>query len=244
MTLDTAATPGPDRIESLQIMRGLAATSVMMFHFTAANLIFREVYPSFAGALHYGFLGVEAFFVISGFVIPHAMAEAGYRLRADATTFFLRRLVRLEPAYLVSILFALVIGFVAAHAPGYRGAPFVIEPVRWLLHVAYLVPWFGRDWLNSAYWTLAIEFQYYLAMIVAAPLLIAPGRWKPRVFLLGVLALSTMFEDSRLIFYFLPFFGLGFVAFLLLHARMRIAKAAIWAMAFAAYGRRCAAISA
>src|ERR1035441_2897196 len=47
----------------------------------------------------YGWLGVEIFFVISGFIIPYSLYKAGYRV-SDFTRFLLKRIARLDPPYL------------------------------------------------------------------------------------------------------------------------------------------------
>ena len=80
-----------DLIISVEYLRGLAALSVTWFHLTntySLNWV-RE-----SGSL--GWLGVEAFFVISGFIIPYSLHRSGYTLR-DFPNFMLRRIVRLEP---------------------------------------------------------------------------------------------------------------------------------------------------
>jgi peptidoglycan/LPS O-acetylase OafA/YrhL len=95
----------------------------------------------------YGFLGIAVFFGISGFMIPLSMTRSGY----SPAKFILRRLVRLEPVYLVSV--ALVI-FSAIILSPFNGVP--IPPgLSWsaLLHVAYIAPWFETAWLNPVYWS-------------------------------------------------------------------------------------------
>jgi peptidoglycan/LPS O-acetylase OafA/YrhL len=106
------------RLESIQIMRGIAATMVMVHHFTYANPGFAAAFPTFTGLFRYCWLGVWMFFVISGFVIPYAMYSMNYRISDDAWPFLLRRIVRLEPAYIVSVFVAFALTFVATRTPG------------------------------------------------------------------------------------------------------------------------------
>ena len=203
----------------------------MLFHFTTANHFVLGI-PALMAVFNYGYLGVEIFFVISGFVIPYAMASEGYRFAADARTFFMRRIVRLEPAYLTSVVLAIALAYASSHTPGFRGRPFDIDPVTVAAHVAYLVGIFGKEWVNPVYWTLAVEFQYYIAMIVFAPLLISGVRSRATLFLAAVFLLSLVPTDRDLIFVHLPFFALGFVAFLYHGARMPRFPLILWAMAF------------
>ena len=111
------------RLESIQIMRGIAATMVMVHHFTYANPKVAALFPAFTGLFRYSSLGVWMFFVISGFVIPYAMYSMNYRISDDAWPFLLRRIVRLEPAYIVSLFVAFALSFIAERTPGYGGQP-------------------------------------------------------------------------------------------------------------------------
>jgi peptidoglycan/LPS O-acetylase OafA/YrhL len=201
------------RLESVQIMRGIAATMVMIHHFTYANPTFAGYFPAFTGLFKYCSLGVWMFFVISGFVIPYAMYSIDYRIGRDAWPFFLRRLVRLEPAYIVSVFVAFALTFAAARTPGYGGPP---EPsVRdFLLQFLYLCQWFHIPWLIDPAWTLAIEFQFYLFMLLAAPLLLSRSMPVKILFFAAMLAASLLVTDKRALFHYLPYFAIGFVVFL------------------------------
>ena len=67
------------RNETVDALRAAAALSVCFFHFTHGQSYFQDVsIVRPAGA--FGWLGVEVFFVISGFIVPYSMARAGYRL--------------------------------------------------------------------------------------------------------------------------------------------------------------------
>ena len=56
----------------------------------------------------WGWAGVEVFFVISGFIIPFTLWQSGYRLKNYAR-FILKRIIRLDPPYLLSILLAIAL---------------------------------------------------------------------------------------------------------------------------------------
>src|SRR5215467_12962304 len=67
------------RLPTLDALRGLASLAVMWFHFT------KHAMPEIGdGALRltgkYGWLGVQVFFVISGFVIPYSLQRANYSI--------------------------------------------------------------------------------------------------------------------------------------------------------------------
>ena len=108
--------------------------------------------------------------MISGFVIPWSLHRSGYQLH-DFHRFVLKRLLRLEPPYLVAL--ASVVAFAAFYA-WVKQRPFPPEEHWWLqvaLHLGYLTRFFGFDWLNDLYWTLAVEFQFYLLIGLVFPLL-------------------------------------------------------------------------
>ena len=155
------------RLESVEFARGLAALAVCVFHFTKYlwpdDSVIRTV-----GS--FGWAGVESFFVISGFIIPYALQRSGYRLSSFAR-FVAKRYVRLAPPYLAAVALALVLWVVSGSMPGFRGEPFQFETGRVLAHALFLNDFLGIPWLNPVFWTLAIEFQYYLAIGILFPLL-------------------------------------------------------------------------
>lgn len=140
-------------------MRGLAALSVAWFHLT------NQYHDWVASTGSWGWLGVEAFFVISGFVIPFSLAGDWQRRGGRALPLFLaRRLVRIEPPYLASVLIVVLLNYAAANAPGFQGRPPNVSAAQVLAHTAYLIPLTPYEWLQPVYWTLAFEFAFYLAM--------------------------------------------------------------------------------
>ena len=221
---------GSERQESVEILRGIAAFSVMWFHLVNGNASF----PAGDGWLRasgaYGYLGVQLFFVISGFVIPYSLARRNYRIAADGLGFLGRRLVRIEPAYLVSVALMVVLQVASALTPGSGAAMPASElAASMVLHVAYLAPWFHVPWLSPVYWSLAIELQYYVVMLFAAPLLLSKRRTCVSLVLLAAAILPLLIDDERLLLRYLPLFGLGFIRFLAFRRVLTVAELAGWA---------------
>ncbi len=117
-----------------------------------------------------GYYGVDAFFVLSGFLITALLlAEWGASGRIGLRRFWGRRARRLLPAL---FLLVAVIGVVMATLPGVFGAPAAFENALWtvfygsnwyLIHAG--VPYFSLSsqpspWTHT--WSLAIEEQFYL----------------------------------------------------------------------------------
>ncbi len=116
--------------------------------------------------LHKGAFGVQMFFVISGFIV--AMPFLKHHLLGDKRPplgkYFLRRLTRLEPPYIVSMIVAAVLVIVVNTKP----VGDTIEHA--LVSIAYLhAAVYGREsTVNGVAWTLEIEVQFYLLMPLLA----------------------------------------------------------------------------
>lgn len=140
------------RLLWVELGRGFAALAVVLYH--ASRLMQEPQYSGrpFAEKLFgLGFLGVDFFFVLSGFIILHVhYSDIG---RPDrALRYGWRRVARIFPTYWFVLGFALLVNLLlqsnkAPLAPG------------WLLNEMLLAP--GRDlWLNPA-WTLRHELIFY-----------------------------------------------------------------------------------
>jgi len=177
------------RFHNVDALRGLASLAVCWFHLTNGNVDFLpESTLKLSGA--YGWLGVEVFFVISGFIIPYALWQSGYQL-SHYFRFLYKRIVRLDPPYIVSLAVVISLAYLSYISPGFRGEKPDYSYMQILLHLGYLNMFFDYPWINIIYWTLAIEFQYYLLIGLIFPLLIARKTWVRwgTYILLGMLSL-------------------------------------------------------
>lgn len=168
-----AVAPGaeqPARLEGLDLLRGLAALAVCWFHLIGYgnNNPSFEVPEVVKWSAMYGWLGVPCFFVLSGFVVPLSMQRARYRL-SRFHRFLLRRIVRLDPPYLATVLLCLAIPLLASRMPWFK--PVNVTAPQVLAHFGYANAVLGYEWLNPVFWTLAIELQFYLAIGLCFPLI-------------------------------------------------------------------------
>lgn len=160
-----------DRTAILDPLRGLAALGVVLFHFGAAILPTIANNP-IAGPLVLGKLGVQVFFVISGFVIPLALHRMRYTYR-DMGTFMAKRFVRIAPPAYVSALIMVVFHYISLW---YKGTPiagsgiYSIDVPTILTNLTFSAMYFDTPWLNFAYWTLTIEFEFYILIALVFPL--------------------------------------------------------------------------
>lgn len=162
------------KIPVVEYLRGLASLAVAWLHVTYVYGLDGASWVSACGSL--GWLGVDVFFVISGFIVPYSIARAYpcYRI-ADFPHFCLKRLARLEPPYIVSLALALVVVYASPLAPGFQGQPFDLTFGQVAAHFFYLIPFTHFAWLQGVYWTLVYEFVFYLLIGVAFPLVCTRG---------------------------------------------------------------------
>lgn len=146
-------TLGRVHLPSLQVLRAVAALMVVAHHISSGVSVFvHPVHPAVAGLLDYGFLGVDLFFVLSGFIITHVHFTDSPGL-SSAARFVRRRVFRIYPPY-VPIALAMV--GVLMLAPGVSHAERDIS----LASSLFLVPSAGAPALYVA-WTLIHEMLFY-----------------------------------------------------------------------------------
>ena len=148
------------RYPGLDLLRALAIVWVMFFH----SWVVGGLPPEWAWLSRYGWMGVDLFFVLSGFLIGGqvlAPLSRGEPLRFG--DFYLRRAFRILPAYWVVLALYVCV-------PAWREAP-LLEPLwKFLLMVMNL----GNDYSRSAFshaWSLCVEEHFYLAFPLLAWLL-------------------------------------------------------------------------
>ncbi|HUB95400.1 MAG TPA: acyltransferase [Stellaceae bacterium] len=172
--------PRREDIPSLTGLRGVAATIVLLYH----TRVFTEpVWVGFPDVLlQRGYLAVDLFFILSGFIIAHVYGATFVdRVTAkDYWTFLRARFARIYPMHLVALVILLpLLG---------RAADF--QPHDLLLSLALLngVWMFHQGWNHPA-WSVAAEFHTYVVFPFAAGLLLKQP--KRRVF--AIVAAAILF---------------------------------------------------
>ena len=197
---------------SLDFLRGIAALSVFLFHIGINNKL--KFSSGFKDLSNNGHLGVQIFFVISGFIIPYSMKKGNYNL-SKIKTFFIKRLVRLHPPYLISMFLIFLINLIFHQSPYFNEALIKINITEFFSHFLYLNGLLNLKWLNQVYWTLAIEFQFYV-FISLFFLLLDKDFWIWILILLILLFSSIVFPFHNLLTLHLPFFLIGISLFRLI----------------------------
>ncbi len=156
-------------IPEIDSLRFIAITSVFMFHLhgeLSQNLRHHAVIESRYSFLSYLLVnadrGVRLFFVISGFILglPFARQRLLNGNTVSLGKYYLRRLTRLEPPYILSFLIAITLYGIYTHGLGITGNYFkhVIAGVLYSNNLIY------RDMnpVNCVTWSLEVEIQFYI----------------------------------------------------------------------------------
>lgn len=169
--------------EDIDALRGLAVLSVVIYH------AFPDILPG-------GFIGVDVFFVISGYLITSIMLLSINRGDFSLKQFYARRIRRLFPALITVLIFVLGIGWLVLLPEEYQqlGAH-VARSVIFLLNFE-LINEVGYFDVESHYkplvhlWTLSVEEQYYLLWPLIILLFLKIN--KHPVYLLGLLFITSL----------------------------------------------------
>jgi peptidoglycan/LPS O-acetylase OafA/YrhL len=217
------------RVNEIDLLRFLAAMAVLFFHYAfrgnAADGMTVLAYPALAPVAKYGFLGVELFFMISGFVILMTAERGSLR------QFIVSRFVRLYPAFWASC----TITFLAVLAIG--GTRYSSSFREYLINMTMLAEFVGVQTMDGAYWSLAVEIRFYI--LVALVLLMGQIRHAQPI-LIGWLAVTAAsLASGRFMFLtiadFAPFFIAGATFFLVWLRGLSPTRAAMllvsWALA-------------
>ena len=143
------------RFSGLDGLRGIAVLVVVLYHAGIWQI------PG-------GFLGVDIFFVLSGFLITSLLLDEAIRTKTlDRANFYLRRLRRIMPALISVLIFAVVAAALWAPDSAYgvrRDLPWALTSVlNWsylFFNQSYFVN-ISRPPLLQHLWSLSIEEQYY-----------------------------------------------------------------------------------
>lgn len=149
-----------ERIELINVLRFFAAVSVMMYHYTFMFFYRGNSYidfPLLRYIFHYGYLGVDLFFIISGFVI--AMTAKGRSWKE----FAISRAVRLYPAMWFSVSVTAIFFFVAHW---YRLGENLVSISTYLANMSMVPSLFHERMVDGSYWSLMVEIKFYFLIFL------------------------------------------------------------------------------
>lgn len=178
--------------QDIQILRGVAVLMVVLFHLRA---------PFFGS----GYLGVDVFFVISGFLMAKLYD------RGTAADFYARRIDRLLPAYSltiacvlgVSCFILLPVDFAQLYEQAIVSVPFLSNVYFWN-QTSYFELAAFNPLLNL--WSLAVEAQFYVIVPLLYPLLRKSKTATSAAFVLTLVAcIAVQTISPKTSFFLMPF---------------------------------------
>lgn len=147
---------GPIRFYEIDLLRFLAALSVVFYHYTYRGYSeghFSPVsYVELGRFTKYGYLGVELFFIISGYVV--LLSAQGKTVRQ----FFISRITRLYPAFWA----ACTLTFLVKRLAGFEPASNLHAGLgQYACNMSMLHEFVGVTAMDTAYWSLTVEITFY-----------------------------------------------------------------------------------
>ncbi len=189
------------RLLELDLLRFIAASAVMVFHYSFRGMvghpfyIFHDFLP-IGAYTKYGFFGVHLFFIISGFVILMTAYNK------SAHEFVISRMVRLYPVYWICCCLTFLITYSSNSIP----FKYFLANLT-MIHELRDIPS-----VDGSYWTLLIEIKFYLLVF----LLIIFGQIKNIKYFLGLWLFAsiflTIYPNERLVDWLIPTYSAFFIA--------------------------------
>lgn len=160
-------------LRALDGLRAVAALAVVGFH---ARI----------GAFANGDIGVDIFFVLSGFLITSILiSRSGRGSRIDFRDFYRRRALRLLPAYFSVVVICVLLQSFSHYGGTFRGAAASsVYVANWAIAVGNM-----KLGLLAHTWSLSVEEQFYLIWPALLGFLLYRSEWNGRTVLAAVLAL-------------------------------------------------------
>ena len=154
---------GRQRQPGLDLLRALAIIVVVIYHAGIMG------FPLPSRVHRWGWIGVDLFFVLSGYLIGgQLLAEVARSEHLNLARFYARRVLRIMPAYFVILTIYFLL-------PSWREYPDMAQPLwKFLLSVQNIALHGGTAFSHS--WSLAVEDQFYLAL----PFILLVLFWRPR----------------------------------------------------------------
>jgi peptidoglycan/LPS O-acetylase OafA/YrhL len=219
----------PDYISEVDTLRAVAVLLVVAFHVAHAYL------PG-------GFIGVDVFFVISGFVISRAYLSGLLSGERTFTEFYISRIRRLAPALIVVLLCSSVASIFILYPD--RLIAFAWSIAAQVVYLQNFVFWHEGDYFSAALtkpllhtWSLAVEEQFYVLWTLGV--LLAGRFQKHWLIILTIVAIASYglgfwleARSPKTAFYMFPTriwqFSLGILAHLLSVRIVRLSTTIAW----------------
>lgn len=205
----------------INLLRALAALMVCFSHligYEEARGSLFETGGMFRQISLLGLNGIYIFFVVSGFVIPLSLAKENYGT-IKLPRFLMRRFIRIEIPYFGSIALVYLVRIIYSCK---NQTPFELNIEQLIYHALYYIEFTRMPWLDGVYWTLAIEFQFYIFMGLMFILFTYKNKWVMLLSLVFFAGLNFLVkDDDRFVFHYATIFLQGIILFLMKTGKLK-----------------------
>jgi peptidoglycan/LPS O-acetylase OafA/YrhL len=194
-----ASSKDAGRLHELDALRFVAALSVVLYHLTYTNSAV-STFPAIGAVTRFGYVGVNLFFMISGFVI---LWSAQGR---SPVAFAISRFSRLYPIFWVAII---ATSAVLWHEGG-------ITIRQMLLNATMVSGYLGVDYVDTVYWTLQIELKFYIlifALLVIGQINNAEKWAYGWLTLTAIASVTHVIPGSLILYPYGSYFAAGMILF-------------------------------
>ena len=209
-------------IPEIDGLRFVAIASVVLFHIfresvgrLSSPIMIQQRYHGLAVLLSHGDRGVPLFFVISGYILAKPFLQE-YQFggkHIGLVSYYLRRVTRLEPPYILSLLMYTVALVIYSHESLYSLAPHLAASTFYVHNLVFQ----KMSTINFVAWSLEIEIQFYALVPLLSKVFALSGVFLRRG-LLSILILSSILFHTYIsgvwmwtVFYHFHFFLTGFL---------------------------------
>lgn len=171
------------RVNEIDLLRFVASMMVLLFHYAfrgmAADNMATMNYPWLAPIFQYGYLGVQLFFLISGFVILMSAASGSVR------SFIVSRVIRLYPAFWAACTITYLVCIT------WGGPVYAASFKQYLINMTMVSDYLHTPAIDGVYWSLSLEIRFYALITI---LLLIRQIHRAELFLLIWLAATFALE--------------------------------------------------
>jgi peptidoglycan/LPS O-acetylase OafA/YrhL len=188
------------RLPQLDGLRGIAILGALLSHYSWAlpEASPHTPFSILKRVLSFGWIGVDLFFVLSGFLIGGILIANRHRPPANYfQSFYARRFFRIIPLYAIAVALYALTGF-SSKLEAFVGSGTVISGWWYVTLTQNIEGALYNDLYSFGQsWSLAIEEQFYL--LVPLAIFLIPIRWLPRG-LVGLIVASLVFRGTLMVF--------------------------------------------
>lgn len=198
--MEPEARKPPVRFYEIDLLRFLAAFSVVLYHYTYRGYATNKYSPipflEIGRFTRYGHLGVELFFIISGYVV--LLSVQGKTLRQ----FFISRIIRLYPAFWAACTLTFVVKLIwGTSVTDTHMSPLLKATLpQYACNMTMLQGFLGVESIDGAYWSLTTEITFYflISLVISYNLMrhidLCLALWLAYVALPSSMQLGTTFN--------------------------------------------------